>query len=349
LSKKSFKDRILKLRPGIKRLSRGAPVSAIEDIEAPEPGAPQPEAPRPEASQPETPPSEAATADASPAIWENLITLNSDVEPNFELLGPAREHYAADSRKGEWANLDFQDAMERDNGPLPLTKDREGYYGSDHFSYWASGLRDARLLLDVASAHGVAVNHYLDFGCASGRVLRHMALQRPQSRAMGCDINRLHVEWCNAHLPSNCLAFQNHSVPSLPLPDASVDVVSAYSVFTHIEALETAWLMELRRILRPGGLAWITVHSELTLQEMNPNWPLWTPVMEHPLAAKVLDEKRNFHGDRLISRWLASQSYSSNVFYKLDYLKVRWSRFFEIAEVRRRCPTFQDVLILRKT
>ncbi len=309
--------------------------------------APQSQAPQSQAPQSQAPQSQTATADASPAIWENLLTLNSDVEPNFEVLGPAREHYAADRRKGEWTNLDFNEALARDNGPLPLTKDREGYDGPDHFSYWAGGLRDARLLLEVATEHGIAVNDYLDFGCASGRVLRHIALERPQSRAMGCDINRLHVEWCNAYMPRNCLVFQNHSIPTLPIPDNSVDAVSAYSVFTHIEALETAWLMELRRILRPGGLAWITVHSELTLQEMNPNWPLWRPVMEHPLAEKVLDEKRNFQGDRLILRWLASRSYSSNVFYKLDYLKNRWSRFFTIAEVRRRCPTFQDVFILK--
>jgi SAM-dependent methyltransferase len=181
---------------------------------------------------------------------------------------------------------------------LPATNDREGYYGPDHFSYWASGLLDTRHLLAAAAEHGVAVNDYLDFGCASGRVLRHMALERPEARVLGCDINRLHVEWCNAYMPSNCSVFQNHSVPNLPLPDSSVDVVSAYSVFTHIEALETAWLMELRRILRPGGIAWITVHSELTLQEMTHAWPLWKPVMEHPHAAQVLDKSRNFRGDR---------------------------------------------------
>ena len=243
----------------------------------------------------------------------------------------------------------FQGSPGKGQRPAASDKGQGGLRRANHFTFWAGGLNDARLLLDVAAEYGVEVNDYLDFGCASGRVLRHMARERPESRAMGCDINRLHVEWCNAHMPSNCLVFQNHSIPSLPLPDNSVDVVSAYSVFTHIEALETAWLMELRQILRPGGLAWITVHSELTLQEMNPDWPLWIPVMEHPLAAKLLDGKRNFQGDRLILRWLDSRSYSSNVFYKLDYLKNRWSRFFTIAEVRRRHPTFQDVFILKKT
>jgi hypothetical protein len=51
-------------------------------------------------------------------------------------------------------------------------------------------------------------------------------------------------------------------------------MISAYSVFTHIEAMETTWLMELRRVLRKGGIAWITVHTEGTLADMTPDWPL---------------------------------------------------------------------------
>ncbi len=285
---------------------------------------------------------------SKPMIWENLVCLNSDVEPSFEVLGPARDYHATDSRLGDWTALDYSAPLERDTAPLPLTSDREGYYGPDHFSYWASGLADARYLLEAAAQLGVDPQCYLDMGCASGRVLRHMAHERQGMRALGCDINRLHVEWCNRYLPANCTVFQNHSIPSLPLPDNSVDIVSAYSVFTHIEALETAWLMELRRILRPGGVAWITVHSEFTLQDMTTDWPLWNPTMSHPEAATKLDAQRNFVGDRMVLRWHSDRSYASNVFYKLDYLKKTWSRFFEIADVRRRFPTFQDVLILRK-
>lgn len=283
-----------------------------------------------------------------PEVWENLISLNSDKEPSFEVLSPAKDYYDSDGRKPEWLDLDYRSALERDIFPLPKPADREGYYGPDHFSYWASGLRDAVLLREAAAQYDVKMNTYLDLGCASGRVLRHFAVQWPDIQPIGCDINRLHVEWCNAYLPENALVFQNHSVPSLPLPDSSVDVVSAYSVFTHIESLETAWLMEIRRILRPGGIAWITLHSELTLQEMDEDWPLWSPTMGHPNASHLIDAKRHFEGDRLVMRWLAGRSYSSNVFYKLDYVKRHWGRYFTVKEVRRRCPSFQDVLILMK-
>jgi SAM-dependent methyltransferase len=202
--------------------------------------------------------------------------------------------------------------------------------------------------LERANTYGVTVKDYLDFGCASGRVLRHFAIQHPEIRSIGCDINRLHVEWCNTYLPDNCTTFQNHAIPSLPLEDSSLDLISAFSVFTHIESLETTWLMEIKRVLRPGGLAWITVHTEHTLQEMTEDWPLWKPVMKHRQSRKLLDSRRNFKGNRLVLRLLENRSYASNVFYKLDYLKEHWSRIFDIVEVLRRFPTFQDVLILRK-
>tara|TARA_B110001454_G_scaffold195423_1_gene197692 strand:- start:1476 stop:2396 length:921 start_codon:yes stop_codon:yes gene_type:complete len=282
------------------------------------------------------------------SVWEDLISLHSAAEPDFKLLAPAAEHFERDTRKEEWRSVDFKNALAHDVFPLPTTSDREGYYGPDHFSYWASGFVDAQHMIDLASAHGMSIKSYLDIGCASGRVMRHMALDRADRAVIGCDINRLHVEWCNANLPPNCTTFQNSSVPSLPLEDGSIDFVSAFSVFTHIEALETAWLMELKRILRPHGIAWITVHTEHTLANMNEDWPLWKPTMDHPDARVLLDADRRFVRDRLVLRWRGDRSYSSNVFYKLDYIKSHWGRIMDILEVRHQFPTFQDVIIMRK-
>lgn len=301
--------------------------------------------PIPPASALPVAPTQVTTA---PKAWENFICLNFDTEPDFKVLNPAAHYRDTDARLKEWEHLDYHEALARDTDPLPLTEDREGYYGPDHFSYWASGLLDARLLIEAAHKWGVTPTSYLDIGCASGRVLRHMARELPDLKAIGCDLNRYHVEWCNSFLPRNCQTFHSHSVPSLPLEDNSLDVVSAYSVFTHIEAMETAWLMELRRVLKPGGIAWVTVHTEGTLSDMAPDWPLWDPVMKHPEAPIKLDDKRNFSGDRLVLRWQSERSYSSNVFYKQEYLQRTWSRFFDIVEMRRRFPSFQDVLILRK-
>ena len=282
-------------------------------------------------------------------IWEDFISLNSRGEPQLEALEPAAKHRESDAHPTNWVKeiKELEVPLERDTYPLPTTKAREGYYGRHHFSYWASGLRDMNNLLACAQRNNVDVRSYYDFGCASGRIIRHFAINRPDINVIGSDINRFHVEWIMRYLPETITVFQNHSVPSLPLPDAEIDLLSAFSVFTHIEAFETSWLMELRRVLRPGGLAWITVHSEKTWEEIAPGWPLYNALRNHPEFDKT-EPRPAMTQDRKVFRWRTDKSYSSNVFYTFDYIHRSWGRMFDIVEVYRRLPGFQDVVVLRK-
>ena len=280
------------------------------------------------------------------SIWEDQITLNSRAEPEFETLEPAAAWVESDGHPTDWSSLgDLESPLAADDLPLPSTADREGYFGPNHFSYWASGLRDLQNLEAAAERQNVEIGSYLDLGCASGRVIRHFAVQRPDVRTLGCDINRRHIEWVTRFLPETVVAFQNTSIPSLPLADNSLDLISAFSVFTHIEALETTWLMELERVLRPGGLAWVTVHSEDTWLEMEPGWPLHGALANHP---DFDGNDEPMQTDRLVFRWKTDRSYSSNVFYRWDYLDRVWGRIFDIVETHRRLPVFQDVVVLRK-
>lgn len=284
------------------------------------------------------------------AVWEEMISLNALGETHFEVLSPALSHRAADAHPTDWSGegAALEAALHRDTFPLPLTEDREGYYGPHHFSYWASGHRDARLLFEAADRLGVELRDYLDLGCASGRVIRHVALADRQVNTLGCDINRRHTDWVARYLPEQITVFQNHSIPTLPLPDNSVDAVTAYSVFTHIEAFETAWLMELRRVLRPGGIAWVTVHSERTWEVMAPGWPLHDAMVGFEEFRPYVQARPPLPKERMVFRSHAHRSYSSNVFYHRDYIHRTWGRIFGIAEIHHRLPDYQDVVILRK-
>jgi ubiquinone/menaquinone biosynthesis C-methylase UbiE len=288
--------------------------------------------------------------DSKEKIWEDFICIGSGLDKSFDVLGPASMYEINDERLGWWKDLDYKNHLSLDTFPLPLTKDRENYFGEHHFSYWASGLKDVNMIFNAASEYGINTpKAYLDLGCASGRILRHTAIKYPSMKSIGCDINRSHIEWCNNFLPSQVVVFQNSSIPALPIESNSIDLVTAFSVFTHIEAMETSWLMELRRILRPGGMAWITVHTENTLKEMDESWPLWKPVMHFPMANKLFDlNSKTFEGNRLNLRYRNDTSYSANVFYKEEYIRKFWGRIFKFAELRRRCPSYQDVAILIK-
>jgi SAM-dependent methyltransferase len=242
--------------------------------------------------------------------------------------------------------IPLEQALQRDGCPIPSTVQREGYYGDNHFNYWASGLRDYCQLLEWMELRNVPRKTLLDLGCATGRFLRHA--YGDFAERIGCDINRKHVDWIGQHLGSDIKVFQNTSIPSLPLADESVDVVTAFSVFTHIECFDTAWLMELRRILRPNGIAWLTIHGERTWRDIEPSWPLHPVLTSHPDYEKYRGV-RSLPADRLVFRWHAERSYSANVFLTDGYVQRTWGRILTVRGTFPALPHFQDVVVLQKT
>lgn len=282
--------------------------------------------------------------------WEEMISLRSFEPLPAEVLAPPgelREATAGGEAGISAAEIDA--ALARDAYPLPLTADREGYHGENHFDYWLSGLVDLGNLRSCCGKHGVTAKRYLDFGSASGRVVRHAALQWGElEEVVAIDLNRRHVDWIAKHLPASIEAVQGHSIPSLPFEDDRFDLVSAFSVFTHVEAFETTWLRELKRVMKPGGLAWITVHSEGTWREVEEGWPLYGALRNHPDFAPYKESRESLPSERTVFRWHNDRSYSANVFYEMDYIHRVWGRMFEIVEIKRRFPKFQDVVVLRK-
>lgn len=284
----------------------------------------------------------------SEKIWEDLISLNTGVDVFSEHIGPAGQYAHQDDGSVAWdrQRVPLDLALERDQAPLPSTEAREGYYGKNHFNYWASGLRDYCEIAEWLEQKHINISTYLDIGCASGRVIRAFDAYAGV-KATGCDINRRHVDWVAANLPRSITVFQNHSIPSLPLPENSVDLVTAFSVFTHVEAFDTTWLMEINRILRPGGVAWLTIHGDRTWRELQPGWPLYAPLDAHPEYQKDRKHKE-IPRPRIVYRWHNDRSYSANIFYSYDYIRSVWGRIFSVVEIRPCLPPFQDAVILQK-
>lgn len=101
----------------------------------------------------------------------------------------------------------------------------------------------------------------LDFGCGVGRVLRHLGGLGQVCSLHGVDIDHEMVAWCKANIPYADFTVGDHE-PPLPYPDGSFDLVFNHSVFTHLdERRQDQWLAEIRRVLTPGGIALLTVHS----------------------------------------------------------------------------------------
>jgi len=116
----------------------------------------------------------------------------------------------------------------------------------------------------------------LDFGCGVGRFLFAMhEVAGPGQQLHGCDIDARCADWCRANID---FATVIHSTlePPLPYADGEFDFVYALSVFTHLSLeLQFAWAWEIARILKPGGVLFVSTHGLMFMQQImaiRDNW-----------------------------------------------------------------------------
>jgi SAM-dependent methyltransferase len=128
--------------------------------------------------------------------------------------------------------------------------------------YYADLVVDALALAGEEPRAGMSV---LDFGCSSGRVVRVLAAAYPELRWHGCDPIGPAIAWASEHLPGIDFT-RSPEAPPLPYDDAAFDCVYAISIWSHFaEAPALAWLAEMHRVVRPGGLLVLTAHGYQTL------------------------------------------------------------------------------------
>lgn len=111
--------------------------------------------------------------------------------------------------------------------------------------------------LDYAGAAGLDV---LDVGCGQGIDLCEYA--RVGANATGVDLTPRHVQLARKHLVELGLEarVEEADAERLPFADASFDRVSSNGVLHHTPDLAAA-LSEIRRVLRPGGVATVIVYN----------------------------------------------------------------------------------------
>ncbi len=119
-----------------------------------------------------------------------------------------------------------------------------------------------REMLAADGADAAQMKSILDFGCGSGRVMRQWHALSDRVALHGTDYSRAAIQWCRRNLPFAAFGI-NRLEPPLDYATNSLDLVYAFSVFTHLSAkLQLAWIGELTRVTAPGGYLFITVHGE---------------------------------------------------------------------------------------
>lgn len=123
------------------------------------------------------------------------------------------------------------------------------------------GARTVRDALDRQGVDIESVSSFLDFGCGCGRVVRHWA-ELTETKVFGSDLNPKLIDWCRQNLAFG--RFESNGLePPLAFDDESMELVYAFSVFTHLpERLQRPWIEELARVLKPSGVLIISTHGE---------------------------------------------------------------------------------------
>ena len=156
----------------------------------------------------------------------------------------------------------------------------------------------------------------LDFGCGAGRTLRHFVRE-----ATGCEFyamryrQREHRVGADASVPAVPLLRQRR-VSAAPLPSASLDLVYAISVFTHLTTRWSDWLLEVHRLLRPGGLALLTFMGRGMVQ---------------PIAGEALDEDEV--GMIVLRMGAPWNEGGPMVLHSPWWIREHWGRAFDVLSI----------------
>lgn len=240
------------------------------------------------------------------------------------------------------------DLINADEMPIPATVDRENYYGDRHIEYWLSGYVDCRKMEPYLSGL-TGGGRYLDFGGATGRVSRHM-IRDPQREIWLCDINVNYIAWIDRFFNKPICAFQNRIQPSLPIEDKYFDLISAYSVFTHLDQDEMSWLLELRRILRPGGYLYVTVLDESVWDRLkDPGWDWLLRSIARGKNDKFLAERcRKPLSERVVLEYSSVEAYNINTFLPRKYLESKWGPLFSEIQFINDYHNYQTVVVMKR-
>jgi SAM-dependent methyltransferase len=185
--------------------------------------------------------------------------------------------------------------------------------------------------LDIARCSAM-----LDFGCGCGRIVRHWR-DLPDTRLAGTDYNPRLITWCRENLPF--ARFDSNGLePPLTYSGESFDLITAYSVFTHLTRdLQQRWIDELARVLKPGGYLLVTTQGS---------------TYAHLLTA---GERARFQGGELIVRY--EEVAGTNLcaaFHPRPYLEREFGRGLAVidhipAGQEVASAMLQDVTLLQKS
>ncbi len=165
----------------------------------------------------------------------------------------------------------FWDARAREDA-LFFVDDRRAYGSEELESFWADGERDLDAVLAAVGARVEPHEVVVDLGCGVGRLTRVLAGRARSVHAIDVSSEMLaRARELNGHL-ANVVWIQGDGLSLDGIGDGSVDAVFSHVVFQHIPdpTVTLGYVIEMGRVLRPGGWAAFQVSSDPQVHRRRP-------------------------------------------------------------------------------
>jgi 2-polyprenyl-6-hydroxyphenyl methylase/3-demethylubiquinone-9 3-methyltransferase len=215
---------------------------------------------------------------------------------NF-LLNDSFANYAHTRRRYKMNGGDSTKADEQHDRSLARTTSLDTSSHAEFYEYYAEeSLTDEALgrlchvrdvVITLAGANRLPRRMLVaDVGCGAGT--SSMLWAEAGHQVIGIDVNEPLIQLAKQRARKNHVnvAYRVSSATDLPLEDTSVDVCAAAELLEHVENWESC-IAEFIRVLKPGGLLWMSTTNALCPIQHEFNLPLfsWYP---KPLKAHYI-------------------------------------------------------------
>ena len=125
---------------------------------------------------------------------------------------------------------------------------------AEHVTRYSAALDlvEGKVVLDIASGSGYGTQ----------------MLAKKAAHVYGVDINETAVNYAQKNYGASNIEYKVGNGETIPLPDGSVDVVITFETIEHIADYEK-FMQEVKRVLKPDGLAVVSTPNDLEFAEGN--------------------------------------------------------------------------------